>query len=193
MLYNFQIAPLGKRIVAVDIAAHDQLPLVRLGNLEMRRTKGHHRIQAGFDRLADHGLEDVGLNGQAHPRHGRQLCRMSGHRQADPAAGNIPARGFQAGDAAPVPADTRNLAILNNINASLVRRPGIAPGHRVMARGAAATALLPPESARWGKYPVPARKRRPDRDRAIPHRYRSGAWHCPGGETLPTGPWNGPG
>ena len=63
---------------------------------------------------------------------------MAGDRDADALRLDGAARGFDALDPAVIDDEAGDLAILDDVDAALVGGAGIAPGNRVVARGAAA-------------------------------------------------------
>ena len=71
VLDNRQVAPLGVGIVAVDIATEHQSTLVRLADVEMACAERYHAGNERLDWLRHKGLDDVALDRQREPGHGR--------------------------------------------------------------------------------------------------------------------------
>ncbi len=145
MLDQGEVAPLGVGIVAVDVAAEDKPALVGLAEVEMPRAEGHHRVDEGLQPLRHEGLEHVALDRQAQARHLRHPAGVPRRGQGELAAADEAAAGLHAFDrAVGAAADAGYLAVLDDVDAAGVRRPGEAPGHRVVAHRAPGPVPQPP-------------------------------------------------
>ncbi len=133
-----QIAALGVGVVAVDIAAEDEAALVGLADVEMPRAEGDDLVDHGLEALRHEGLQHVALDGQAQARHRRDLGGAPGAGEADLLRADEAARRLHAEHAPALDANARDLAVLDDVDAALVRRAGIAPRHGVVAHRAAA-------------------------------------------------------
>ena len=133
-----QAAALGIRVVAVEIAAQHQPALVGLADVEMRRAVGDDAVDHRLQRLGDEGLQHVGLDRQAQPGQGRDWPVWPAT-----ASPTLPARIGPRVVSTPTTRavledEAGDLAFLDDVDAERVGGAGIAPGDRVVARGAAA-------------------------------------------------------
>ena len=80
---------------------------------------------------------------QPQSRHRRHLPRPAGHDDADLLGPDRAARGLHPGHRAILDIDAGDLAILQQVDAAHIGAAGKAPGHRIMARGAAARVIQP--------------------------------------------------
>ena len=104
----------------------------------MHRVGHHHAVYGRLDRLRHQRLQSHALDRQAEPGHIRQHAGMPGHHDRQLAAVDIAQRGLDPGDLAARLAHARDLAFLDDVHPHVGTGPGIAPGHRVVARCAAA-------------------------------------------------------
>ena len=133
-----QAAALGVGVVAVDPGAHDKLAAVRLADVDVHRAAHHYRIEDGLDGFGHERLQGVAFDGQAKTRHAGEHARMPGNGDAHLAGLDETARRLEALDAAAVPADTRHLTVLDDVDAAAVGGAGKAPGHGIVPRHATA-------------------------------------------------------
>ena len=86
----------------------------------MTGAEGYHRVNEGFQRLADTSLQDMTFNGQDQSSPRRQLPGMAGNRQANLLGGDGAARGLDTHDPAVFDVEARYLAILDEIDAARI-------------------------------------------------------------------------
>jgi hypothetical protein len=130
---------LGIGHVLVRAGADHELALVGLRDVGVDGVGHHHAGKHRLHRLGDERLEGEALErhpqaGLLHDHAGVARRHHADPRGADEAAGGLhplhrPVEGA---------ADARDLAVLDDVHAERIGRAGIAPGHRVVAGGAAA-------------------------------------------------------
>src|ERR1051326_2038115 len=163
VLNRRQVSPLSVGIVEVEVAAHHQLALVGLADIEVSGTEGDDGIEHGFERLAHESLQhmsldrqaqagargppaggagggaaDLGPRAEAGPGGRGPRAGGAGGGEADLARRDEAARGLDPAYAPVLDAEAGDLTILDDIDAALVRRAGVTPGDRVVARSPAA-------------------------------------------------------
>ena len=131
-------AALGVVVVAVGAAADHQFALVRLRDVAVHGVGHHHHIEHGLYGLAHHRLERHALDRQAEAGHFGEAPRVAGHDQRKLPAADAPAGGIDGADAPAAALDPGDFALLDDVHAHIRAGAGIAPGHRIVARGAAA-------------------------------------------------------
>ena len=136
-----EAAALGVVVEPVGAAADHHLALVGLGHVAVHGVGHHNHVHAGFDRLGHHRLQRHGFHRQTEARHFRQNRGVAGHDHAQLVAINRALGGVDAHGAAVLGAHTGDFALLDDVHAHVGARTGIAPGHSIVAGGAAA--LLP--------------------------------------------------
>ena len=138
-----QVAALAVRVVAVDVAAQHEFAFVRLADVEVHCARRDDRVEHRLYRLGDERLQHVRFDRQLEAGHGRDLPGMAGDREADFLGAYGAARGFDGGDAVAITFESRDFALLDDIYAESVRCARITPGHRIVARDAAAALQQP--------------------------------------------------
>ena len=98
----------------------------------------HHHIHAGFDGLGHQGLQRHGLDRQAETGHFGHLTRVASDDDAQFATADVAFGGLDPADLTALGPHAGHLALLDDVHAHGRTGAGIAPGHGVMARGAAA-------------------------------------------------------
>ena len=177
MMWKAAALAVGDELVGAG--ADHQLALVRLADVAVHRVRHDHRVDARLDRLRDQRLQGEALDRQAEARHLREHARVAGGDQSQLVAGDGAARGLDARDPAALGADARDLAVLDDVDAAGVGGAGVAPGDRVVARGAAAALQRRPHDRVAGApRDVEQRLDRVDllRARGTRCRRRSGGW-----------------
>src|SRR5207248_8764316 len=119
-------------------AAEDEPSLVRLADIEMIGAVGDHLVDQGLQGFSDEGLKDMGLDGKLEAGLPGEQARMPSDGKPNLARRDRALRRFHAGDPLALAQKARDLAILDDVDAVAVGRPGIAPGDSVMAGGAGA-------------------------------------------------------
>ena len=104
----------------------------------MTHAETDHVVDNRFQALGDKGLQDVAFDRQAQTGHRGDLSRPPGGDDADFFGADRAARGLHAGHATALDVDAGDFALLDQVHAACVRTARIAPGHRIVARGAAA-------------------------------------------------------
>ena len=122
-----QVAALGVGVVAVNVAAKDQTALVGLADIKVPGAKGHHPVDQRLQPFGHEGLQDVAFNGQPHAGMGHDLGRRSRHRHADFFCADKSARRFHPADTAIFDPQTRDFALLDQVDAPARQRRGHNP------------------------------------------------------------------
>ena len=143
VLGHGQVPARGVGGVEVEIAPEHQPALVGLAEVEVPHPVGDHVVDAGLEPLGHEGLEHMGLDRKLDPGHRGNLRRAARDDDADPARPDAPARGLDARDAPALDLDASDLALLDEVHATLAGRASVAPGHSIVARGAAARVVEP--------------------------------------------------
>ena len=134
-----QPSTLGIADILVGARPDHQLALVRLADVGVNGVRHHNAGENRLDRLRHQRLQRIAFQRHLHTRrlHDHRSVprrRDRDHFRADKALG-----GFHPFDRPISPAPDRNhRAVLDDIDAALGRSPRVAPGHRVVPRGACA-------------------------------------------------------
>ena len=135
-----------------------RLPLSDWRNVEVAGAEGDDRVDQSVSAIPRRRPAARGSRSACRRRRrASSRGRLTGDGDGDlPRAGMSPRVVVHAGHAVAVLQEARDLAVLDDVDAAPVGRRGVAPGDRVVARGAArATA-----SGRRGPGIAPSRKRR---------------------------------
>ena len=131
-------AALGVIVEPVGATTNHHLALVGLAHIAMHGVGHHHHIHAGLDRLRYQRLQRHRLDRQPEPGHLGQLPRMARHHDAQLRATDMALRRLHAGHLPAFCAHRRHFALLDDVHPHGGTGARIAPGHRIMARRAAA-------------------------------------------------------
>ena len=134
-----RVAALRIRQVVVQPTANNQATLVGLAEVHAGAEGSHDRVHHRLQRFGNKGLQRIAGHGQAETRKARNDARMACHRHTDLFGTDVAKVRLDANHAAfRRLAETRDLAVLQDIHAE--RRSGarIAPSHGVVAGRAAA-------------------------------------------------------
>ena len=132
---DVQAALLAVAGVGVGAGADHQLALVGLADVGVDRVGHDDAGKARLHGFADQRLQRVAFQRHPHPGLRHHDAGVPGRDDADAPGRDRAAGGVHPADlAARVPPDACHLAVLHDIDAQRARRPGIAPGHRIMPR-----------------------------------------------------------
>src|SRR5690606_22095241 len=107
--------------------------------VEMAAAESDDAIEIGLDRFRDEGLQNVAFDGEAFDAgEPKDAARASGDRYGDLSSANLAARAGDADYRVPLAQKACHLAILDDVHATPVGRPRIAPSNRIVAGGAGA-------------------------------------------------------
>ena len=128
-----EIAALSIGIVAVEIAAHDDLALVRLVRVEVPGAERDHGVQDRLYRLGHHRLQEVRLDRQREAGERGDMPCVARDRKSDLVRADEAARGLDPADTPTLDAESRHLAVLDDVDATRVRRAGKTPRNGIVA------------------------------------------------------------
>ena len=129
---------LAVTVVAVHARADHQIALVRLADIAVHGIGHDHGIQTGLQRLRDQSLQGAGLHRQAQAGHFGHHPGIARGDAADFFGGDKTAAGFHPRYRIIGAANTGHFGLLNQIDAQRIGAPGVAPGHGIVPRRAAA-------------------------------------------------------
>ena len=133
MLDDRQIAALRIGVVEVEIAAHHELALVGLADVEVHGARRDDGVEHRLDGLGHHRLQHVRLDGKLQSRHRGDVAGMPGDGEPELRRRDEALRGVDTRDGAVVDPDPGHGALLDDVDAAGVRRTRIAPSHGVVA------------------------------------------------------------
>ena len=134
VLDGLEAAALAIAVVLIDAGADHQIPLVALADVGVNRVAHHDRGENRLQRLRDQRLQRMALDGQAEAGHAGDHRRMArGHDRDLPRLDEPPGR-IDADDRAVLAADTRDLAVLDDVDTERIGRAREAPGHGIVPR-----------------------------------------------------------
>ena len=124
--------------ILVRSCANYQLAFVRLAHIRVDSVRHHHARKSRLDGFGNQCLQRVAFKRKIEASHLHNYRAVARRRNAHALGGDIAARCFHTlYRAIGTAADTRDSAILNDINTQSSCRTGIAPSDRVMTRRAA--------------------------------------------------------
>jgi hypothetical protein len=126
MLDDRQIAALRIGVVEVEIAAHHELALVGLADIEMHGARRDDGVEHRLDGLGHHCLQHVRLDGKLQSRHRGDVAGMPGDGEPELRRRDESLRGVDTRDGAVVDPDAGHRALLDDVDAAGVRRTRVA-------------------------------------------------------------------
>ena len=119
----------------VRIAAHHDTALVGLADVAMQRLRHDHRLHHRLHAFGDDSLQGLRFNRELEACKARDLPAVPCDAYAGTACQNAAARGLDTDHLAAIAHEAVHFTLLDDVYAQRIRRAGIAPGHRIVARG----------------------------------------------------------
>src|SRR5258706_108706 len=158
-----EIAALRIGVVAVEIAAEDEAPLVRLADIEVSSAESDDARDQWLDRFGDERLQNVAFDRQRKPRHARDPRRAAGDCHADLRRADFAARPLDSNDAARFAHEAGHFAVLDDVHAEIARGACVAPHDGVVASGSAAALQESASNGKTRRVEVEERRHATDR------------------------------